>query len=69
MNILVWECNSCSSKCILPFTGHKNSCGFERPDACIEDVTCYTDPWILRKVDDERILNYFKKANEKWRNP
>jgi len=67
MKILVWECQCCSNRaCILPFTGTKNSCGFERPDFCIQDCTCGTYPWKLIKIDEQRILDYYINANHKW---
>jgi hypothetical protein len=66
MTILVWVCKSCSKKCILPFSGTKNSCGFERPDFCVNDICCETGPWVLKKVDEIHVLDYFRNSYEKW---
>lgn len=67
MTILVWVCKSCSGKCILPFSGTKKGCGFERPDFCINDVCCDTDTWVLKKVDESYVIDWYKNANQEWK--
>lgn len=64
MKILVWVCECCKHPCLLQFYG---LWPYKRPGVCVRDCTVETDLWILKKLEEKDILEYFIKGNEKWK--